>query len=116
MAHRVEIVRLLSAIAVGFGACLFVSYYSRASRLDYEQTFGRSIPLPPLPFFTRCVFDYSGYAYLIPALVLCIGIALLRRREPELMLEMAVGFAWIAALAWVLFAVWAWRIAMIKYV
>lgn len=113
MASRIEIVRFLAAVVAAFVACLFVSYYSRTSGLDFVQTFGNGVPMP---FFTRCVAEYSSYAYLVPVLVFGVGITLMRRRASDLALEMMVGFAWIGALGWVLFAIWAWRIAMVTYV
>lgn len=113
MASRIEIVRLLGAIAVGVAACLFVGFYSQASGLTFEQTFGRGVPLP---FLTRCVAEYAAYAYIFPAVVLVAALFLMRRGHADFVVEIIVGITWIAALAWVLFAIWAWRIAMIRIV
>jgi hypothetical protein len=111
---RIAIIRLLTATVIALAACIFVCFYSSAAGLDHEQTFGRDVPLP---FLTRCVVECRPYAFAVPVLALCIGAALLwRRPDPQVAVELLVAFTSIAAFAWPLFAIWVWRLAMIKFI
>jgi len=107
MAPKVPLVRLLTAVAVTVIACGFVSLYDLVSSLSIER--GRV-----LPAITVIVLEYSRYAYVVPVLVLLLGLFFLRRRDGDPVgLECTISIAWLSALFWILLAVWAWQIPRI---
>jgi hypothetical protein len=71
----------------------------------------------PLPRITHYVVACSPYAYAVPALALCVGIAVLRGpRHTRVIAEIILAFAYIAAFAWVLLAIWSWQIARVQLI
>lgn len=103
MLPKVPLVRLLTAAAVALIACTFVNRYSSVAYFTN--------PGAHFPPYTRLVWTYSAYAYILPVLVLLFGVLFLRRGRVESVgFECTISFAWIAALLWVLVALWAWEL------
>ena len=108
MLHKVPLIRLLTAVAVALIACAFVSQYNWVANITRD-------PGASLPFYTGLVWRYSSYAYALPVLVLSFGVFFLRRRGVESVgLECTISVAWMAALLWILFALWAWELPLIQ--
>ena len=106
--NKVPLVRLLTAAAVALIACAFVSQYSWIASITRD-------PDASLPFYTGLVWRYSSYAYALPVLVLSFGVFFIRRSGAERVgLECVISVAWIAALFWILFALWAWELPRIQ--
>ncbi len=107
MLHKVPLVRLLTAAAVALIACVFVSQYNWIANITRD-------PGPSLPAITGLVWRYSAYAYALPLLVLSFGVFFLRRSGLESVgLECTISVAWMGALLWILFALWAWELPRI---
>jgi hypothetical protein len=110
MATRAPLVRLLTAVALGLIACVFVSFYSDTSWI----IFGRDRPLYLAPGF---MIHYGRYAYGVPTLVLACGLILLRRLDQKLAaFEILLSLAWLSAFAWILATIWAWQVARIEII
>jgi hypothetical protein len=110
MTFRVHLIRLLAATLFGVTACVFASLYNWASELTIERG-------STLPAVTLCVVKYSPYAYAVPALVLVVGIVILRgRRDPSLPVEILSALGCIAAFAWVLLTILSWQVARIQII
>jgi len=108
MRKKVPLVRLLTATAVALIACAFVSQYSKVAKITRE-------PDASLPFYTGLVWRHSSHAYALPVLVLLFGVFFIRRSGAESVgLECTISVAWIAALLWILFALWAWELPLIQ--
>ena len=104
MASRLPWTRLLDAVAVTAIACGFVSLYNWVSILGMH----RDVMLPALTSFAVA---YSRYAYVAPPLTFLSGFSFLRRRDGgTLGLECTILAAWLSALMWILFALWAWQL------
>jgi hypothetical protein len=100
----------LTAVAVAWIACVFVSAYDWVSSLTME----RNVSLPAL---TSAVGRYSAYAYALPVLVCLLGVFFLRRRNGGgVGLECTISVAYLAALTWILIAVWAWQLPRVLIV
>jgi hypothetical protein len=108
MLHKVPLIRLLTAAAVALIACAFVSQYNWVANVTRH-------PGASHPYYTSLVWRYSSYSYVFPVLVLLLGVFFLRRSGGESIgLECTISVAWVAALLWILFALWAWELPLIQ--
>ena len=104
MSPRVPWIRLLTAVAAAGIACVFVSAYDWVSCLTMERNVS-------LPVGTSVVGQFSAYAYALPVFVFLLGVFFLRRRDGGgVGLECIISVTWLAAMLWILYAVWAWQL------
>ena len=110
MAVKIALIRLLTAVAATLIACVFVSLYNTFSSL----IIGRGAALP---MFTAIVVEYNRWAYVVPVFVFLLGLVFLRRGDDGAVgLECTISVAWLSALLWILFAIWAWQLPRIRII
>ena len=97
MNTKVNLVRLLAAVAVSIAACSFVSTYSRMAHFRFlsehpEGSFSRA---------TEFLTQTGWVGYMVPAAALLFGLlALWRASASPVLVELVIAGTWFLSLVW----------------
>jgi len=108
--RSVELVRLLAAVVIGLGSCLFVSAYNRLAetRFPFDHPGQELRARPDIGVF---VTDHQQYAYTIPVLGFLVGCLIIWQwPKSKVLIELVVQILWILAFMWAGLVLIIWQI------
>ena len=105
MSNSTRYIKLTSAILAALASCAFVSIYSKMS--SYTQVIQDQ---GSRPFIADMLVLYAHYAYVVPVILLIIGLWSILRKN-DVALELLVALAWLFAFVWLAYTLLAWRTA-----
>jgi hypothetical protein len=69
-----------------------------------------------LPAITDVALYCSPFAYVVPVILLILGVSFLRKRDSGLVgLECTISVMWLLGLFWALFNILAWELPRVEF-
>jgi hypothetical protein len=119
MTRSVQLIRLLSAVIVATGACLFVLFYNQISTTRYvldhpnaniHRTQSGEVVLEHISVGLELITAYGKCALVLPCLGLFLGVVTIWRwPKSYAVTELIVSALWVLSFLWVSVILLAWQ-------
>ncbi len=106
MSISTQHVRLAASVMVCAISAGFVMVYNRMSFMRFHSEH----PDQTLTPFNDCMIRYGILGWLLPVLVITVGLIASQRAGREVWIEAVTQFGWILAIVWLLLSLLSWQI------